>query len=1494
MATSAPSHHLLVLALVTLTGCSQPAADPGASTADGGSETGSAQKLGRPDFVDGELLVKFRRGQPRASVQGALRSAGATTIKQFPRIGVTHVRVTGDVFERAAELSKEPSVEYAEPNYIVHAIETVPNDPSLSGLWGLNNTGQTGGTADADIDAPEAWDVQTGNGQVIIGVIDTGVDIDHVDLVDNLYVNAAEANGVAGVDDDDNGYVDDIHGINVITGTGNPNDDNGHGTHVSGTIGATSDNAIGVVGVNWDVQIAGCKFLSAGGSGSIDDAIECVEYFTALGVKATSNSWGGGGFSQAMKDAIDAADNAGILFIAAAGNDYLSNNDTFPHYPSNYDSANVISVASTDHNDNLSEFSNIGPITVDVAAPGTDIQSTWNDGDYNTISGTSMATPHVSGLAALLWSQFPDATSDEIKARIMLTVDPLGLQIASGGRINAHRALTADLTGPFLLSYAPRSGGTGEVLTLGGLNFGEAQGSGSVRVAGPSGEATECPVSTWTDTEIVCTVPALDDGAYDVAVTTAEGETTPTVVFTVIQPLYSEQLVEPQFIGGGVAQGWNADDLCWSYALPFTFNYYEVDYTSVWVCSNGFIDFSSNTASYGNGDAGLISRTMVAPLWDDLVTDGDIYIHQPSSTSVVFRWDARRFGGSLLVNIELVLDGADGSIRFNYGSGNTGLTPTVGISEGNGLRYHLAPHNNAASLTEAQSVIYTRGPGLALGGTNLKQVTCASNALDDVTVTVNASGGYEGTALLSLVNLPDGFSGSLTDELLTPPGQTTAQVSVGAVASGNYQFGVQALGTDIPDRILGVAVQVVDAVPSATELTSPADEQGSVSTAPTFTWSNEPAVDTYVIEVAEDASFETVIYTATVEGTSHRATVALPRLTTLYWRVRSTNVCGAGADSVVRSFTTTNEICLAPGVTIPDGSSAGINDSVVMTEVGLIADLDVRLGVSIGYVGDVAFTLTHEDTGTSVVFYDRPGVPDSTYGCGGTNIDATFDDASETPVETECGGTVPSIQGVLKPHNPLAAFNDEALAGTWTINARDLAGGYQGTLDHWCLSVVTSICGDGFTQTGAEECDDGDANSNVLPDACRTSCLLAYCGDGVNDTPEQCDDGADNSDTEPNACRTACLIASCGDGVTDSSETCDNGDNNSDSAPDACRTTCEPASCGDAVTDSGEQCDDGDANSNTEPDACRLACVAPSCGDSVTDSVEQCDNGDANSDSAPDACRTTCALAACGDGVADTEEDCDASGESELCNLDCTEAACGDETVNETAGEACDDGQETADCDIDCTEVECGDETVNVSAGEACDDGNDDDTDECLAICISSTCGDGFVQTEVEECDDGDNNSDELADACRENCMPAWCGDGVVDTAEGCDDGADNSDSEPNACRTDCFAAYCGDGVVDSGETCDDGADNSDSGADACRTTCLSASCGDGVLDEGEQCDDGASNGDGETCSSICELEVGGGRCSVQWVSPGSSTPGTALGAMIAVLGLALRRRRRH
>ena len=360
-------------------------------------------------------------------------------------------------------LRNHPAILYVEPDYIVRTSVT-PDDSSFASLWGMNNTGQTGGVADADIDAPEAWDISTGSHDVIVGVIDTGVDHTHPDLIANIWTNPAEIAG-DGIDNDGNGFIDDMHGINAITGVGDPMDDAGHGSHVSGTIGATGNNGVGVVGVNHSVSIIGCKFLDAGGSGSLSDALTCIDYFinlknNGINVRATNNSWGGGGFSQALSDAITSSEQADILFVAAAGNDAYDN-DVQSSYPSGYPHDSVLAVASTTHTDSMSGFSQWGLTTVDLGAPGSDILSTVPGGGYASYSGTSMATPHVTGAAALAWSVNPELSAIEMKALLMSSGDDnaaLAGKTASGKRLNVKSALDdADPTPGFTLKPTPSS-----------------------------------------------------------------------------------------------------------------------------------------------------------------------------------------------------------------------------------------------------------------------------------------------------------------------------------------------------------------------------------------------------------------------------------------------------------------------------------------------------------------------------------------------------------------------------------------------------------------------------------------------------------------------------------------------------------------------------------------------------------------------------------------------------------------------------------------------------------------------------------------------------------------------------------------------------------------------------------------------------------------------------------------------------------------------------
>ncbi len=333
-----------------------------------------------PAFVPGELLVKFRSDVRKQAAADYQEWFNISTRRTFAINGYQHVKLPAGVdIEEALELYLEdPDVEHAEPNYLIFADVKIPTDTDFNKLWGLNNTGQNvggiNGTPDADIDAPEAWDVTTGSSDVIVAVVDSGVDINHPDLQANIWTNPGETPD-NGVDDDGNGYIDDVSGWDFLDNDKVPNDAMGHGTHVAGTVAAVGDNALGVTGVSWTAQIMPLRFLDALGFGNTADAIDAIEYATAMGADVINNSWGGSGYNQALKDAIDASD---AVVVCAAGNTISGgrNNDAIPHYPSSFNSAHIISVAASDQDDNLASFSNYGAVSVDVAAPGTNIYST--------------------------------------------------------------------------------------------------------------------------------------------------------------------------------------------------------------------------------------------------------------------------------------------------------------------------------------------------------------------------------------------------------------------------------------------------------------------------------------------------------------------------------------------------------------------------------------------------------------------------------------------------------------------------------------------------------------------------------------------------------------------------------------------------------------------------------------------------------------------------------------------------------------------------------------------------------------------------------------------------------------------------------------------------------------------------------------------------------------------------------------------------------------
>jgi subtilisin family serine protease len=407
-----------------------------------------------PDYVEGQVVVQWVDDYDPMEVNAFNLEAGAEILRQIPLsdFAVLDVGPSQSVESFIANNQNHELVESISKNFKLEAIDPpndqvdislptlgVPNDPDFGELWGLHNTGQKGGTVDADIDALEAWDIQTGSDDVVVAVIDTGIDLDHKDLASNIWVNTDETPN-NGIDDDNNGYTDDVYGWNFYDKNNDPNDkDTKHGTHVAGTIGAIGNNNIGVVGVNHDVQLMALRFLGPKG-GTTAAAIEAIQYATNNGAHLSNNSWGGGGYSGPLYNAIKEADS---LFVAAAGN-ASNNNDTNPSYPASYDLENIIAVASTDDDDNRSSFSNYGAETVDLGAPGSAIYSTVPDDNYDTYNGTSMASPHVAGVAALVLAEDPDLTYAEVKEIILDNVDPnqdLDEITVSGGRLNAEKAL---------------------------------------------------------------------------------------------------------------------------------------------------------------------------------------------------------------------------------------------------------------------------------------------------------------------------------------------------------------------------------------------------------------------------------------------------------------------------------------------------------------------------------------------------------------------------------------------------------------------------------------------------------------------------------------------------------------------------------------------------------------------------------------------------------------------------------------------------------------------------------------------------------------------------------------------------------------------------------------------------------------------------------------------------------------------------------------------
>ena len=686
--------------------------------AGGSARSATAAGSQAPPVVPGELIVGFERGSSQAQQNAAVAQSGGARSASFPQIRAVLVRVPPSLTAVATKLLLGlPQVRYVEPNHVVKTAETTPDDPSFGQLWGLHNTGQTGGTADADIDAPEAWDVSTtGSSDVVVGVIDTGVDFAHPDLAQQQWVNTGEncgstdpaaacAERTNGVDDDGNGYVDDWRGWDFVNDDNDPFDDNRHGTHVSGTIGAVGDNGVGVAGVNWNVKIMALKFLNAAGSGTTADAVAATLYAADKGAHVSSNSWGGGPFDQSLLDAIEYGASRGMLFVAAAGNDGR-NNDTTPTYPSNYASEAIVSVAATDHTDALAFFSNYGATTVDLAAPGVNILSTTPGNTYASLSGTSMATPHVAGVAALLKARYPDASVYGLKALLLRSVDPvaqLERSVVTGGRLNAFNAVSCSDT-PKVWLGSPSSGfvtGIGDVLQLHvlGSNCATPAGLGNVAV-------------TVNGSPVALTAGSPDRGLYRgtytvgaagpltvVASVSAGGSTATHTVSGAAFLNYTCQDVPLAWVDvtPGTRLSGVGDDTFSTLNIGFPVTYFGQTYSTAYVSSNGFLALGSSSGANAHLNAAVPGTAapngFVSPFWDDLNpgAGGAVYAGvtgaAPNRTLHVEWFNVPHFSlsGSGTVTFELSLK-ENGDVSFQYldtdfgnATWNAGASATAGV-----------------------------------------------------------------------------------------------------------------------------------------------------------------------------------------------------------------------------------------------------------------------------------------------------------------------------------------------------------------------------------------------------------------------------------------------------------------------------------------------------------------------------------------------------------------------------------------------------------------------------------------------------------------------------------------------------------------------------------------------------------------------------------------------------------------------------------------------
>jgi len=939
---------------------------------------GAAAQPAPPHDPD-TILVRFKAAAPPRERAQAHALAGANVRKSFTLVeGLQVIGVPrGMTVKDAIELyQRHPAVLYAEPNWIVQH-QANPSDPRFGELWGLNNTGQSGGLPDADIDAVEAWTLTTGSSTVVVAVIDSGIDWNHQDLAANVFRNTPDCNS-NGIDDDGNGQIDDCFGINTAANNSNPLDDNNHGTHVAGTIGAVGNNGVGVAGVNWTVRILACKFLAASGSGSVADAIDCMEYVKLMkdrgvDIVATNNSWGGTGFSQSLFDAIDAHLQRGILFIAAAGNNG-SNNDTTPFYPAAYYLPNVISVAATTRADALASFSNFGRQTVDLGAPGASILSTTPNNTYSVFSGTSMATPHVTGVAALLKAQDPSRDWRAIKNLILAggeTIPALANTVTQK-RLNARGALgcsNATVLSRLLPVGSSITGAVGTPIDLAALNINCARPNGNVVVGvEPGGQSV-----TLVDDGLVAD-RAAGDGIYS-------GRWTPTATGTYSITFPTGDVVMVQVLGdylvsqtassyrtiSGVSLNLDDDGVAFI-AAPFQIAFGGGRFNGAYVSANGNVSFSGAFASSANTAIPTTQvATLVAPWWDDLFPVAgapqnvfwDVIGSAPRRELVVewrdVRLSACQSSATATIKFQVVFFEENDSLLFNYAdttfgglcaSADRGGSATVGVqtSTQRAVQYAF----NTQSLSDGLSLLWSTLPPtrISVSPTSRNFGSVPLGSSEERTFTVQNIGGGVLTGLATTSGPFSIVSGGAYSLGAGESQRVTVRFT--PVTAGTASANVSYSGAGGTSRtVIGTGVAVSPAA-APTGLVAAPSSTSQIN----LTWQDTNGNDTQSRIERKTGTGGTFAQIAAPGANvfAYPDTGLIPSTTYVY-RVRACNAVGCSAYSSEATATT-------PGLPVPIALSVTVRGSAPGTVASNPAGVSCATTCSASFAGGTMVTLT--------------------------------------------------------------------------------------------------------------------------------------------------------------------------------------------------------------------------------------------------------------------------------------------------------------------------------------------------------------------------------------------------------------------------------------------------------------------------------------------------------------------------------------------------------